>query len=337
MDSQRGTVDRVVDQRTEPPGRATETGEDRTSGLAMSTLFGTLVDGKESTMSQPDASGEAPAASLVGSLSVFTLSDVLSMLASTEQTGELQVVSETVDGRVWLDRGELSSAQVGTTITIGQAVFELACVIEGWFYFTTGPVSSSGQPTVPVAAVLTEVRPQVDEWREIREEIPLEAVVNLSPSPPGQDVQIRSDQWRVLTTVGNSGHSVASVLDTIGGDPIVGLRTLRDLYTAGLIELVPAPPVDSVSDDAPPSYGEASDNGSAITSLSSPPPIAVSADSATDDLSTVPPPPGLEPVVGSSDDRFDSLAEVAIMPPPIAGDPWTPSAESNGTDDNGVA
>ncbi len=40
-------------------------------------------------MSQTDTSEEAPAASLVGSLSVFSLSDVLSMLASTAQTGEL--------------------------------------------------------------------------------------------------------------------------------------------------------------------------------------------------------------------------------------------------------
>ena len=46
-------------------------------------------------MSQLESSDEAPAASLVGSLSVFTLSDVLTMLASTAQTGELQVVSET--------------------------------------------------------------------------------------------------------------------------------------------------------------------------------------------------------------------------------------------------
>ena len=92
-------------------------------------------------MSQTESSEEAPAASLVGSLSVFTLSDVLTMLASTAQTGELQVVSETADGQVWLDDGELSNAQVGAATTIGQAVFELACVTDGWFYFTTGLLS----------------------------------------------------------------------------------------------------------------------------------------------------------------------------------------------------
>ena len=90
---------------------------------------------------------------------------------------------------------------------------------------------------MPVGAVLDEVRPQVEEWREIREVVPLDSVVSLSPTPPGDDVQIRGDQWRVLTTIGNGGHSVKSVLDAIGGDQITGLRTLRDLSQAGLIVL----------------------------------------------------------------------------------------------------
>ena len=70
-------------------------------------------------------SEEAPAASLVGSLSVFTLADVLSLLAATDQTGELQVVNDLVDGRIWLEDGQFSNAHVGAASTIGQAVFEL--------------------------------------------------------------------------------------------------------------------------------------------------------------------------------------------------------------------
>jgi hypothetical protein len=313
MENQNGTVDRMVEAAP---------------------FFGSPVNGRETTLSQPDASEEAPAASLVGSLSVFSLSDVLSMLASTAQTGELQVVGEAVDGRVWLDHGELSNAHVGAATTMGQAVFELACAAEGWFYFTSGLRSSSGQPTVPVAAVLTEVRPQVDEWREIRDVVPLEAVVSLCPEPPGQDVQIRNDQWRVLTTVGTSGHSVKSVLDMIGGDQIVGLRTLRDLHIAGLIELAPAP-AEPEADPAP-SYGVPSDSQPDLTPLPSSTPMVVSEDSLPDPLASVPSPRGSDSEVGSGGDGLDSLAEVAIMPPPIAGDPWAPIAEPNGTDD-GVA
>ena len=225
MDSQHGTVDQTVD-RLSIAGSSADPVEYR-AGPAMSQLSGSPSFQGVSTMGRVAPSDEAPAASLVGSLSVFDLSDVLAMLSSTTQTGELQVVGDSVDGRVWLDRGKLSSAQVGTAATITEAVFDLACLTEGWFYFTSGPASSNGQPPVAVDSVLGEVRPQVDEWKGLREEVPLEAVVALCPDPPGDDVQIRSDQWRVLTTIGNSGRTVRSVLEMIGGDQIVGLRTLR--------------------------------------------------------------------------------------------------------------
>jgi hypothetical protein len=269
-------------------------------------------------MNQYESSEEAPAASLVGSLTVFSLADVLYLLASTKQTGEVHVVSQVVDGKVWLADGELSNAQVGTATTIGQAVFELACVTEGWFYFTVGVVSSSGQPTVPVAAVLNEVRPQVEEWREIRHDIPLDAVVTLAPSPPGHDVQIRSDQWQVLATVGTSGYSVRTVLELIRGEQIVGLRTLRDLQAAGLIVVDTAAPY--------PSSGTG--------------PGGVPIDPTTA-ISTLPPPPGgpsateADPVADAN--QMNALAEVTIMPPPIGDDPWTPTAEPSDPGDNGVA
>ena len=286
-------------------------------------------------MSQIQSSGEAPAASLVGSLGVFTISDVLTLLAETEQTGELQVVGSGVDGRVWLGDGELSNAHVGSATTIGQAVFELACVTEGWFYFTAGLVSSSGQPRVPVGAVLDEVRPQVEEWREIREVVPLDSVVSLSPTPPGDDVQIRGDQWRVLTTIGNGGHSVKSVLDAIGGDQITGLRTLRDLSQAGLIVLE-GTTAEAPADDAPAPFSLSGADDSPVAAL--PDETAPAAEAPrTGEVPIVPPLHGESSAVGYHDDPSSSLAEVAVMPPPIAADPWTPSAEADSTENNGVA
>ncbi len=286
-------------------------------------------DEKEPMMIQGESSGEAPTASLVGSMSVFTLSDVLSLLAATDQTGELQVASEAMDGRLWLDKGALSNAHVGVATTIGQAVFELACIVDGWFYFTSGLVSSSGQPAVPVAAVLEEVGPQVAEWKEIRSVVPVEAIVSLSPTPPGQDVQIRSDQWQVLTTVGSSGRSVKAVLDAIGGDRIVGMRTLRDLLAAGLIV------VGAVRDEPQGAEGTSpfafpSIVGSESTTLPSPPSGGFSDGIRGDDLANVPRSPDPDSAVAAGEGRFESLAEVAIMPPPIAGDPWSQVAGSNG-------
>ncbi len=333
MDERGSTIEQAFGQlagaAVDPPGSV--------PGAAPTLSVGRLpsvpsVEGKEPIMNQYESSEEAPAASLVGSLADFSLSDILSMLASTKQTGELQVVSEDVDGKVWLADGELSNAHVGAATTIGQAVFELACVGEGWFYFTVGVVSSSGQPTVPVLAVLNEVRPQVDEWREIRRDVPLEAVVTLAPEPPGQDVQIRSDQWRLLTTVGTSGLSVRAVLDQIGGDQVAGLRTLRDLLAAGLVELDAGSSGHRGTDLRPP-FPSPVDGGAEIASLPSPPDLGHRDSGDSERLASSPPPPDMATAVGGR----DGLAEVAIMPPPIADDPWTPNVEPSGADDNGVA
>ena len=210
-----------------------------------------------------------------------------------------------------------------------------------------------------VEAVLGEVRPQVEEWREIRTVVPVDALVSLSPTPPGHDVQIRSDQWQILTMVGTSGRSVNDVLDAIGGDQITGLRTLRDLTNAGLLQLTPASG-RLVGDFGPPSFGPAP-NGSAneATILPVPPVSAdeatilpvppVSADEATilpvppvsadeaADVPVVPPPPVAEPVAVGAEDRSGSLAEVTVMPPPIADDPWAPVSEAGDPKDDGAA
>ncbi len=286
-------------------------------------------------MSQIQSSGEAPAASLVGSLGVFTLSDVLTLLAETEQTGELQVVGSGVDGRVWLGDGELSNAHVGSATTIGQAVFELACVSEGWFYFTAGLVSSSGQPRVPVRAVLDEVRPQVEEWREIREVVPLDSIVSLSPTPPGDDVQIRGDQWKVLTTIGNGGHSVKSVLDAIGGDQITGLRTLRELSQAGLIVLEATAATES-HEDAPAPFSLSGADDSPVATIADDLATSVAAP-RTGEVPIVPPLHGDASAVAYHQGPSDNLAEVAVMPPPITDDPWAPTAGDDGDVTNGVA
>jgi hypothetical protein len=266
-------------------------------------------------------------ASLVGSLAVFSLSDVLSLLASTAQTGELEVVGEGVEGRLWLDCGQLSDAQVGETTNIVRAVFELACALDGWFTYVAGTVPSSVQPGVAVEAVLDEVRPQVEEWREIRDVVPLESLVSLSPTPPGKDVQIRGDQWQVLAAVGTNGLSVREVLDQTGGEQIVGLRTLRDLHVAGLIVLRAPETRDGVG----PRPVEIVTDSEAVTVLPTPPFGARQEDDAIDTDGVPPPPQSTEPAVASREGRQDGLAEVTIMPPPIAGDPWTPVTEPHDT------
>ncbi len=282
--------------------------------------------GGDPPMVLAEAPARPAAASLVGSLQVFSLADVLTLLATTAQTGELEIAGEGAEGRLWLDRGELYDAQVGATTSVHRAVFELACAVDGWFSYTTGTVHSGSQPTVPVEAVLDEVRPLVEEWREMREVIPLESVVALSPTPPGKDVQIRGDQWQVLAAVGTNGLSVREVLEQTGDEQIVGLRTLQDLHSAGLIVL------------SEPEQRDTAGSGpvGVVTDFVPTPPFGSRMEDDAIDTDDVPPPPlDGEPAAAPAEEHQDGLAEVAIMPPPIAGDPWTPITEpqdsGNGT------
>jgi Domain of unknown function (DUF4388) len=322
MDNQNGPLDLPAEHVPDPADILGAEVPARETGAVVPTFFNSPADEEQPLIAMN--ADPAPTPSLTGSLAAFGLSEVLSMLATTSHSGQLEVVGPSVDGRLWLDRGDLTDASVGSTSTIDQAVFELACLNEGWFAFTSGDVSFGPHAPVSVDSVLGNIGPQVEEWRTIRELVPLEANVALAPDPPGHDVQIRSDQWRVLATIGSGGHTVESVIDSIGGDRVTGLRALRDLRQSGLIEL------DSRVDTAPtglvPPVGQ---------SPISPTPLIVSEDSV-EELVAVPP-PETEPAVVGNDDRFESLAEVAIMPPPIAGDPLAPVAEPSGTDTDGVA
>jgi hypothetical protein len=351
LTDERSTMDRMLEGPVDGAdvGRS---GDSLNPPPPSSTGYGTVVGATGRGAPSPDPEEPTQPATLVGSLSSFPLADVLLLLASTSQSGELRVTSEEstgeeVRGRLWLARGELSNAQVGSAPTIGQAVFELARTTGGSFSFTAGALSSSGQPTAPVAAVLAEVRPRVDEWREICGLVPLEGEVRLALNPPGLEVRIRNEQWRVLTTVGTTGQSVQSVLDQIGGDQIVSLRTLRDLHDEGLITVTTgddaigassgaatdpplASPVSAAADDDIRTPAGRDAAGSAWPQAA---PLAP-ADTRVEGLHAQIQGDGSEPGDGR---RFNGLADVAMMPPPITRDPWAPSAGSPPAGDNSVA
>lgn len=285
------------------------------------------VDGKEATMS-PTGTPDKSSVSLTGSLSAFSLADVLTLLASTSQTGELHAVSQDVEGWLWLSNGQLANARVGTATTIGRAVFELARIIDGEFSFISGVVSSSGHPTVPVAAVLQEVRPQVDEWRDLLAVVPLDAEVRLAPNPPGPEIRIRNDQWSVLTAVGTIGLSVRSVLEHIGGEQIVGLRTLRDLQSAGLIALVVSGADPHQADRG--AGAPVGSPGPGTTPVQPEPgpsqPMGTAAGEA---------PPGGETAAPQPEPT--GTTEATRLPPPLTVDPWAPPSDTEGAGGNGLA
>ncbi len=289
-------------------------------------------------------SGEVPTASLVGALAVFPLNDVLGLLAETGQRGELQVVGHGVDGHLWIDGKDLVGATLEGANTLTQAVFELILLDEGWFYFTSDQVPPPGQVQhQSVSSVINEVVPQVQEWRDLFSRVPLDAVVRMAPTTPGPEVQIRADQWRVLTKVGTNGRTVSSVVEQLEDDNVVIVRLLRELADAGLIAI-------STKDDPSQAPGSATE---ATTQIASEPttqiapgatsapggatPVTANPDDLFVDTGSVPPPPpgfvtaspGSPPPVGIPADVGSLAEDMPIMPPPVSADPWAPPGSSS--------
>lgn len=251
--------------------------------------------------------GEVPTASLVGALAVFPLNNVLGLLAETGQRGELQVVGQSIDGHLWIDGKDFVGATLEGAKTLTQAVFEMMLLDQGWFYFTSDQAPPAGQAQrQSVNGVITEVVPQVQEWRDLLTRVPLDAEVRMARSTPGPEVQIRADQWRVLTTVGTIGRTVGSIVDELEDDSVVTVRLLRELVDSGLVVVTKADGIASA-----PAPGATEEFGDLSGSVPPPPPGFVTASPPT-------------PVLGITSDYGSGLDELPMVPPPVTADPWAP-------------
>ncbi len=285
----------------------------------------------QATMLQ-DASAAGPAGAVPRRIAVgLRPLRLLSLLASTGQTGELEVVGEAVDGRVWLDGGELSDAQVGGDDhhrpgRLRPGLRDRRLVL---LHLRDGPTRVPSPPCRSRSSSTKSV-PRSTSGGSSRRRSRSKRSSPSARTPPGEDVQIRGDQWQVLATIGTTGSRCVGARQ-IGGDQIVGLRTLRDLHVAGLIVLL-EPEERDTTWSGPVAVVPDFDAFAALPTA----PVRLPPGGTMPSTRTASalPPPSAEPATASPEEHQDGLAEVAIMPPPIADDPWTPITEPH---DSGIA
>ena len=179
--------------------------------------------------------------SLRGSLETFALTEVLTMVASTGKSGELQVDGEALTGRVWLEGGQVIGARAGEATDPADAVFRLLCLTDGEFRFETG--SSAPEPGAPqsVDAVLAAAQDRLTEWREIEAVIPSpDSVIRLQRALGGGDVQLTGAQWDAVVALG-AGRSLAELMELLDQDELATGRVLKGLVEAGLAAVQAAP------------------------------------------------------------------------------------------------
>jgi hypothetical protein len=190
-------------------------------------------------MNQTRPGSGAPAAVLAGSLAVFPLLDVLGLLARTRHAGELQVVADGVEARLWVEGGDL----LDHAATAADRLFELACLDDAWFAASSvlPPGRVEHAERVALEPLIERVAPHVAEWQSLMKALPFGAVARMSPVMPGAEAQIRSDQWHILSLIG-TGRPVHEVVDVSDGRPLETLRVIHELAQKELIvvELPPA-------------------------------------------------------------------------------------------------
>jgi hypothetical protein len=188
--------------------------------------------------------------SLQGSLETFALPDVLVLLSSTKKDGELSVTGERVQGRVWLEKGQIVHSRIGSTDAGAvDAIFELLRLPNGDFVFEAdAPPPAKGEPE-GIDSVLADAQVRLSEWNEIAKVVPhLDAVVDMAPEAPGDEVIVSRDQWSLLRRVagGRSVHDLMVVLGTSEYDTCKTVKELVDARLASIdVDAKPAPRVEA--------------------------------------------------------------------------------------------
>jgi hypothetical protein len=187
---------------------------------------------------------------LQGSLDDFALPEVLSLLASTRKSGELQVSgARGTDGRVWLDGGRIVSSEVGTSTDVVDTLFELLRMPSGTFSFSADVTPPSVGQAREIAPLLAEATSRLDEWRTIEAVVPsLASRVALATDLPGEDAIVNAGQWKVLVAVANGG-TVDAVATSLELGEFSACKAVKSLVDAGLVVVDPVVPTASTDVD----------------------------------------------------------------------------------------
>lgn len=173
--------------------------------------------------------------SLQGSLETFALPDVLVLLSSTKKDGELRVVGGRVDGRIWLEKGQIVHSSVGGAETSAvDGLFQLLRLDSGTFNFDGDSAPESRSAPEAIDLVLADAQVRLGEWKEIARVVPhLDVIVDMAAESPADEVVVTREHWRLLRTVAG-GRSVLDLMRVLGRSEFDTCKTVKELIDAEL-------------------------------------------------------------------------------------------------------
>ena len=175
---------------------------------------------------------------LSGVIGAFSTSSLLSLLNIQKQTGALRLVYGRSAGEIFVDRGEVVDATLGTQRG-AMALFQMFGWSEGEFFFYN---TTTDQRTIEASLPVLQVRATLwlDNLRQYSIIIPTtEYRIQIHPEPRGE-VIIESHQWGVLTKIVSGPMSIDQLaLELNEHDVMSVIRTAADLVRMGVAVVLP--------------------------------------------------------------------------------------------------
>ena len=158
---------------------------------------------------------------LRGDLTTWPLAEILGMLGRSKQTGQLDIRNGTRSGRISVNGGAIVEAKDGPLVGTA-AVVSLATWAGGEFAFAAGKVEGRGEPITP--GLLEQLALVAEEARELRLEVPADAMPQVSTERPNAQVTIDPLEWRILSVL-RSVRSLEELRDAAGCDDLELMRS----------------------------------------------------------------------------------------------------------------
>jgi CheY-like chemotaxis protein len=168
-----------------------------------------------------------------GNLSQIFLPDLWQMLAMNRKNGILQVEAERISGSVYIERGEIVSAN--TRNIVGEkALFRLIPLKEGKFRFLPGKVGVRRTIFTPSQQAILEGMRHDDELRRIGDALPHPADA-VAVVPEAQEIAAAGGVIREILLLAEFCATVEEIVDNCGFPDLVVYEALIALQTRGVL------------------------------------------------------------------------------------------------------
>lgn len=177
------------------------------------------------------------AEALSGNLAQLRLIDILRLLHLSARTGQLELTSDDAKfGEIYLVGGQISHALYEEWIG-EEAVYGMFSWAEGVFRFHSDETTDERTVSLPTDQILEEAATYASEWEKIRKTVPSSNAIYRLASRPSADVQLRAEDWSVLTQL-DGEKTILEIADASQLNELFTSKIICRLYELGLIELV---------------------------------------------------------------------------------------------------